>query len=716
MPDGLPAVAWVYEILSNSYELHGNTCGPLTGKAMAISLKHPNRLLLSVSRRIERRLTSVGVVKCLGEILFRSFGFRHNQKDRLLSKASTVLILRLENGIGDVVLFTPFLREIRRNLPSAWITLVVAPVVYDLVEFCPYVNEVLTFDGRAPDTNFPTLIRHWRALRMVATHLWRRRFDLAIVPRRGQDWYHAVFLAYFSGAQWRAAYSERVTQDAPTAKPYFDRLLTHPLELVGLKHEVQYNSDVLQALGFSVKNEAAELWTTINDERIAEELLHANGIIGEESIIAICPSAGVPDKVWPLAKYRELIQWIHQDLRMRIVVVGGPSEKKMGEELRAALGCSVINLAGKATLRETIKLISRCVLFVGNDSGPMHLAAAMGVPVVEISCHPLTGWLDHARSPVRFGPWQASKIVLQPDQPLAPCQGFCTMTVPHCITQITVEQVSQAVDQITRSVIDRAGPCLPVNSLVKNRKITFITFGGPSRNYVNRVAQLCAQANYLEEPFFTDIYGFTHKHLMNDPYFWKKYGKFLQNNLRGYGYWLWKPYLIHKTLNQLKDNDVLIYADAGCTFNFSTIQAIERLYQYLDLIDNSPFGILTFQMKFVEYKYTKTLTIQTVCENINDVSTVINSGQCMATVVILRKNAHTIHLINQWLQYAEQFDLINDTISKHEHPDFIGHRHDQSIYSLLVKILGSVKIPDETFYQNWKTNGTNYPIWATRLR
>ena len=440
------------------HALHGKTRGQLTKKAMSRFLKPPARVLLYIFRRIEWRLTSVGVVKFFGELLFRTIGLKRNGKDIQLSKVSTVLVLRLENGIGDVVLFTPFLREIRRNLPSAWITLVVAPYVYNLVELCPYVNEVVTFDWKTPNTNFPTLVRHWRAFRLAATKFWRRRFDLAIIPRRGPDFYHAVFLAYFSGARWRVAYSEQVTQDEPTAKPHFDRLITHPLALDGLKHEVQYNSDVLRAIGLSVKDEAVELWTTKEDECIADDLLAGHGIVRNVPLIALCPGAGVPDKVWPLTAFRELIRWIHQDLGMQTVVVGGPAENLMGEELRVALGSGVINLAGKATLRQTVRLISQCALFVGNDSGPMHLSAAAKVPVVEIICHPRTGDAGHCRSPKRFGPWGIDAIVLQPEHGLAPCNMACLMPTAHCITQIQVEDVKQAV----LTLLTKHGRLLPI--------------------------------------------------------------------------------------------------------------------------------------------------------------------------------------------------------------------------------------------------------------
>jgi hypothetical protein len=252
----------------------------------------------------------------------------------------------------------------------------------------------------------------------------------------------------------------------------------------------------------------------------------------------------------------------------------------------------------------------------------------------------------------------------------------------------------------------------------QERKRVFITFGGPTQNYHNRVHQLCFQASI--NPFFTNILGYTEQDLKEDVSFWKKHGEFIESNPRGYGYWLWKPYIIQRTLQQLEINDILVYADAGCHLNW-TESSLKHLQEYITMIDSSEYGILSFQLQpHKEFEYTKEETIQTVLNDLNEKEkeTIKESGQCIATTVILRKNSHTIGLIQEWLNYAEIYSLINDEKNIHlQHRQFKDHRHDQSIFSLLVKKRGSVKIPDETFfYPNWMEKGENYPIWATRQR
>jgi hypothetical protein len=242
----------------------------------------------------------------------------------------------------------------------------------------------------------------------------------------------------------------------------------------------------------------------------------------------------------------------------------------------------------------------------------------------------------------------------------------------------------------------------------QSREKVFITFGGPYPHYHQRVNKLCNQAKIIH-PFFTKVKGFTEEDLRRDDDFWKPHGDFIESNPRGYGFWMWKPYIIKKTLDSMNENDVLFYMDAGCHLNLNG-KSVHRLNEYVNMIDNSMFGILSFQLNHPEYKYTKRATFEQVNKNGNH----FNSRQCMATVIILRKNAHTRLLIDEWVYYSQKYELINDD-RDNEIKQFSDHRHDQSIYSLLVKKHGSVKIPDETFFHpHWRTQGADFPIWVLR--
>ena len=189
-----------------------------------------------------------------------------------LSRIKRVLLVRVDE-IGDVVLTTPLIRELRKNLPHAWITLVVKPEVYNLIETCPYVNEVLVYDWNVCGQK-RNLIRHFRILKLALLRLWKRNFDLAILPRWDCDYYHSSFLAYLSGAKARVAYSEEVTTYKRMLNKGYDKLFTHVLTDNYLKHEVEHNLEVITFLRGNIDDDRLELWVDKEDERSAQALLN----------------------------------------------------------------------------------------------------------------------------------------------------------------------------------------------------------------------------------------------------------------------------------------------------------------------------------------------------------------------------------------------------------------------------------------------------------
>ena len=417
------------------------------------------RPIKSAARILLSSLTSPRTALLVGEPFFWLLGMRAKKRVAKLRKAKRVLVVRLDE-IGDVVMTTPLLRELRRNLPDAWITLVVKPAVYNLVELCPYVNEVLAYDCKTSG-RFAEQRRHWRALRLGWKNLWRRRFDLAILPRWDADYYHGSFLTYFSGAPWRVGYSTNVSESKQRLNSGLDCLLSHKLEDSDPKHEVEHNLDVIRFLGGSVQEEQLELWLGEDDETFAEQILKSNRINPTDLLIAFGVGAGSKRRMWPIDNFVETGRWLREEYNARIIAIGGRGEESLGQEIQQELDKMALNTTGQTTLRQTAALLKRCNLYVGNDAGPMHLAAAESVPVVEISCHPIHGSAVHANSPKRFGPWGVPHLVLQPEKPLAPCSDGCNATEAHCILNVSVAQVKEAIEKIMKQKDIRLSTGIP---------------------------------------------------------------------------------------------------------------------------------------------------------------------------------------------------------------------------------------------------------------
>ena len=114
-----------------------------------------------------------------------------------------------------------------------------------------------------------------------------------------------------------------------------------------------------------------------------------------------------------------------------------------------------------------------------------------------------------------------------------------------------------------------------------------------------------------------------------------------------------------------------------------------------------------------EIHYTKQILFDYLSTSNNDQL----SGQCMATIIMLKKNKHSVFIINEWYRISSLYYLLNDEHNDNNNNNNVKHRHDQSILSLLVKKYGSIKIEDETFfYPLWEKTGIKYPFWATRKR
>jgi ADP-heptose:LPS heptosyltransferase len=406
--------------------------------------------LVGIGRNSLQRLTSIRMAKPLFEPLFHLLGLRSRRAGADWRSLRNVLIIRLDQ-IGDAVMTTPLLRELKRHLPRARLSLVVKPSVLNLVELCPYVDRIHVFDWNIHG-NFAGIRSHWRALKLSFMQLWPHRYDLAIVPRRHVDYYHGPLIAYFSGSRWRLGSQgsfPRLRQILPlTTNGFF----THLVPNIASMHEVEHNLSIVKFLGGIVKEDRLELWLDSKDDAFAEDMIQSHGVHSDEAIIALCPGGGSQKKVWPAARYAELARRLQEELRARFVVIGGREDESVGLKLTNHLGGKLINAAGKTTLRQAAALMKRCLLYIGNDTGPMHLAAAVGIPVVEISWHPGKELSHDIESPRFFGPWRVPCRVVHPPELRKPCLNACTATHAHCILGVTVEMVMREVDLLLMEI------------------------------------------------------------------------------------------------------------------------------------------------------------------------------------------------------------------------------------------------------------------------
>lgn len=235
-------------------------------------------------------------------------------------------------------------------------------------------------------------------------------------------------------------------------------------------------------------------------------------------------------------------------------------------------------------------------------------------------------------------------------------------------------------------------------------KTHFITYGDDKYRAQRKFLKQTA----IDSNFFDEVKIFSPAAI--DPIFAKRFKTILEQS-KGGGYWIWKPYLIKKILDTLPEDDILIYADAGCLINKS---GKKRFHDYLTLLKATDTGTIAFELPHKENEYTK----QEVFDYFNTTTEIINSNQLIATVIMLRKCQHATQLIDKWYDTLyENLSLFTDQKDAAlQQKSFIDHRHDQSIFSVLRKTHGALILPDETYFPNFMQDGAKYPFWATRLR
>jgi hypothetical protein len=231
-------------------------------------------------------------------------------------------------------------------------------------------------------------------------------------------------------------------------------------------------------------------------------------------------------------------------------------------------------------------------------------------------------------------------------------------------------------------------------------KIHFGSFA--SQNMFKSLKRIKNEA--ISSNFFDNIHCLSNSDIQD---FIDKHQYFINDNSRGYGLWIWKPYCVKKILEKMNDGDILVYLDSGCTINKD---GAEFFRYYIEKCIKSPYKNLSFQYSdYTEKDYTKPLIFDRLKIDEKHQST----GQLIGGMFILQKSFFTMNLVNKWLDFSEQYDLIDNT-------GFDNNRNDQSIFSCLRKKYGTCAVQNLVdlsesgveAYQKIKYS----PFWATRLR
>ncbi|MFA5363453.1 MAG: glycosyltransferase family 9 protein, partial [Candidatus Omnitrophota bacterium] len=335
-----------------------------------------------------------------------------------------ILITRTDR-MGDVVLSTPAIKVLRDNYPNAYIAMAVSPYTKDIVEGNPYLDEVITCDKNREQKWFIGFAQFALSLR-------RKKFDAAFILHPTARMHLTAFL---SGIPRRIGYDRKL-----------GFLLTDRIPHVkqeGQKHEMEYTLDVLRHIGVDPVDARLYVPLTAESAAWADKFLKEEGVAPQDALLAVHPSSSCISRRWPLECFAEAANRLAEKYSFSVLIIADTPHIEIAKELAGKLRCRVIDASGRTTVSRMAGLLKRCRLFISNDSGPVHVAAALGVPVIS-----LFGRNQKGLSPLRWGPVGENCIFLHKDAGCMECLAHNCVKDFACLKAITVDEVVQAAEKI----------------------------------------------------------------------------------------------------------------------------------------------------------------------------------------------------------------------------------------------------------------------------
>ena len=346
-----------------------------------------------------------------------------------------VLVIKLRY-LGDVLLSTPVLTALRTAFPEARLSMLVNSGTEAILTENPHLDEVLIVErSRSP-------LRQFR----FASALRRRRFDLVVDLTDGD---RAAILSRVTGAAVRVGFNR--------GDRWRGRLYTH---LVPVRRQepismVRQHLMALETVGIPADPSLPLLRIRASDESAAAAALASIGIMPDERFVAVHPGARWWFKGWPADRFAGLIDYVQGKLGLKAALLGGSQEQEIATSILEHVETGRRSLVGRLTLLELAALLRRAAVFVGNDSGPMHIAAAMGTPVVG-----LFGPSD----PRVWGPAGQGHAIFYKGIDCRPCfPGGCRRGEQNCMRLIAFDEVVPVVERM----LEQPGLCDGRQALIR---------------------------------------------------------------------------------------------------------------------------------------------------------------------------------------------------------------------------------------------------------
>lgn len=285
-----------------------------------------------------------------------------------------ILVVR-NDRFGELLLNIPAMRALKETFTDAKLIAVVSPYVKELAGAIPFIDEIIEWQDKKH-----SLLQSLKLLGLFK----KKNIDMAIMLNPSKEFNILTFLA---GIPIRVGYDRK-----------YGFLLTLKMKdekYLGERHEVEHNLDLVRLVGAQTKESSLSL--KIDDN-----------ISIPDNSVAIHPFTSDPIKQWPLENFRELAKKISQYYNFKVIIIGGSDVPNEVKESFNSLGENLINMTGKTTLMQLGALLKKCRVLISADSGPVHLASAVGTPVLAIFRNDIRG-----KCAKRWGPWGKGHMLIE---------------------------------------------------------------------------------------------------------------------------------------------------------------------------------------------------------------------------------------------------------------------------------------------------------------
>lgn len=340
-----------------------------------------------------------------------------------------ILVVR-NDKVGDLIIATPALKALRESFPDAFISAWVSIYAKDVLSNNPYVDKVIVEDENGKHKGL-------RGLLLLVEEIKKERFDTAV-----------VIFPFFRNAL--AVFLARIPIRISTGFRWYQFLfnrLTYLRRSKALRHEIDYAIELVEMAGAKPIKGLPELYPSKDDYNYAEDFFSKNGIRKDNNIIiGINPGSGLSARKWPEKCYIELSKRLIEKIGADIIIFWGPGEKAMAEEMARAIGKGSV-IASETNILQLAAFISNCSLFITNNTGPMHIAAATDTPMIAIFDP------KKACAPERWGYEDEKRIVLKPH---IDCNDSCRKKrcgYDECMELVTVDMVFKSAQKLLGSEI-----------------------------------------------------------------------------------------------------------------------------------------------------------------------------------------------------------------------------------------------------------------------